>query len=97
MLLDKLYKIESVSQTQGSVILSDEEHPVFKAHFENNPILPGFVHLEIIADLFNLEIQSIKKAKFSGFVKPSQRLEYVKKGNRVSVFCAENEVAQFNL
>jgi len=97
MLLDELYEIKSRSESEGSVVLSDAEHPVFKAHFPNNPILPGFVHLEIITELFDLKIDVIKKAKFSGFVKPLECLQYVKNGNRVRVFCAGNEVAQFNL
>lgn len=97
MLLDGLYSIVDNDNSEAHVRLSDENHPVFQAHFPSNPILPGFVHLEIIAELFNIEITGVKKAKFSSLVLPSQTLLYKKNGKNVLVTCNEKEVASFSI
>lgn len=77
--------------------LADERHSVFQAHFPSNPILPGFVHLEIIEEFFELQLEGIKKAKFSAMVHPSQTLHYIKNGNKIVVTCRDKEVASFNI
>lgn len=97
MLLDGLYTVLSVKEMEASVVLSDENHPVFKAHFPSKPILPGFVHLEIISDVFKIEILGVKKAKFTNLVLPSQTLQYVKNGNKITVICNNKDVASFTI
>ena len=86
-----------VLRTRATVILSDKEHPIFKAHFPSNPILPGFIHFEIVSDLFDIEITTIQKAKFTNLVLPKQILEYKKNGNKFTVLCESKEVATFSL
>ncbi len=53
------------NNTSAIITLSDENHPIFKAHFPSKPILPGFIHFEIVADIFELDITTIKKSKNS--------------------------------
>ncbi|SFV68561.1 hypothetical protein MNB_SM-4-1424 [hydrothermal vent metagenome] len=96
MLLDGLYEVLNRGENEASVKLSDESHPVFKAHFPQNPILPGFVHLDIIEDVFEMEITAIKKAKYSALILPTQTLVYKRDKNRIKVFMQENEVATFS-
>ncbi len=95
--LDDLYSINKLSEMESEVFLSDESHPVFKAHFPNNPILPGFIHLEIISDVFNINIIGVQKAKFNDFVLPSQKLFYLKSANKVTVKCDEKVIASFSI
>jgi len=97
MFLDGLYSVENLSETEATVLLSDETHPVFKAHFPSQPILPGFVHLEIISNIFKMNIQGVKKAKYMGLVLPSQRVKYIKKSNKIRVTCNDKDVASFSL
>jgi len=97
LLLDGLYTIVEKNVNKGSVVLSDASHPIFEAHFPSNPILPGFVHLEIIEELFEIQITGIKKAKYSALVKPAQRLEYIKDNKKIVVTCDNKEVASFNI
>jgi len=97
MLLDGLYKVINVSENEATVELCDEKHAVFKAHFPSNPILPGFVHLDIIEDAFELQLSGVKKAKFSALVHPRAILTYKKVNTNVKVFLEEVEVAQFAL
>jgi len=97
MLLDGLYRVLNANEREARVLLSDENHPIFQAHFPSRPILPGFVHLEIISDIFNLEINGVKKAKFTNLVLPSQTLQYIKNGNKIVVTCNNKDVASFNI
>ena len=96
-MLEGLYSVLNADETSAEVLLSDENHPVFKAHFPTKPILPGFVHLEIVSDVFNLKITEVKKAKFNNLVLPSQTLQYIKNGNKITVTCDAKDVASFNI
>jgi len=96
-MFESLYEVISKSENEAVIKLSDKKHPIFKAHFPRHPILPGFVHFEIVADVFSLEIQSIKKAKFMRLVTPKQTLTYKKNDNKFSVLCEDKEVASFSL
>lgn len=96
-MFDGLYEVISKSENEAVVKLSDKKHPIFKAHFPRHPILPGFVHFEIVGDVFNIEVASIKKAKFMALITPKQILKYEKNANKFRVFCEEKEVASFTL
>lgn len=97
MFIDDLYSINKLSETEIEVFLGDAEHPIFKAHFPNNPILPAFIHLEIITDIFNVHLIAIKKAKFNAFIVPLQKLLYIKNANKIMIKCDEQVVASFTI
>ncbi len=97
MIYNSLYEIKSKNDESATVLLSDKKHPVFKAHFPSKPVLPGFIHFEIIADIFDIDIVTIKKAKFMKMVLPNQILIYERTGNKFKVFCESQEVASFSL
>ncbi len=97
MLIDKLYTIEYKDDKKAIVRLSDENHPLFKAHFPTSPIMPGFINFEIVSDAFDLDITTIKKAKFLQKALPNQILTYEKDGNKFKVFCQNKEIANFSL
>lgn len=96
-MFEGLYEVISKNENEAIVKLSDKKHPIFKAHFPMHPILPGFVHFEIVSDVFGVEILSIKKAKFMALVTPKQTLKYEKNANKFKVFCENKEVASFTL
>ncbi len=56
--------------------LSDSKHPVFLAHFPSNPILPGFLLMDILSYIFNLRIIKIKKAKFILGIYPNETITF---------------------
>lgn len=97
MLIDNLYTIDFKDEKKAIIKLADENHPIFKAHFPNNPILPGFINLDIVSDVFGLKITNIKKAKFLKIVKPNETLVYQRDDNRFKVFCKNEEIASFSL
>lgn len=59
-----LYSIVSRDISSVVIVLADENHPVFKAHFEGNPLLPAFLHVDIAAEIFGFEVCGIVKSKF---------------------------------
>ena len=97
MLTDGLYDVQYKDEERAIVKLSDENHPLFKAHFPTMPILPGYVNFEIVADVFNIKITTIKKAKFLKKVTPNQTLTYKKNSNKFKVYCENEEIASFIL
>lgn len=97
MFCDGLYTVLSKDDDRVIVKLCDKKHPIFQAHFPQKSILPGFVHFEIVADLFNVEITTIKKAKFLKMILPKQTLLYERDNNKFKVFCKDEEVVSFSL
>ena len=97
MLLDNLYNINSKNDNLAIVTLSDETHPVFQAHFPEQPILPGFVHFDIIEDAFEMEITTIKRAKYLKTAHPNQSLKYERDNNKFKVSCNGEDIAIFTL
>ncbi|RLA70129.1 MAG: 3-hydroxyacyl-ACP dehydratase [Epsilonproteobacteria bacterium] len=86
----ELYHIISQSDEKVEIELSDASHPVFKAHFENNPLLPGFLQLDIIAEILNKEIEKIVNTKFMKPILPEMRITFklseTKRGERIQIF-----------
>ncbi|MBU3014486.1 hypothetical protein KO488_06920 [Poseidonibacter lekithochrous] len=74
--INNLYKILNKDNFNCSIKLSSKDHPVFKAHFPDNEILPGFLQIDIIAQIFNHRIISIKKAKFISLILPQDVIDY---------------------
>ncbi len=97
MLYDSLYKVLNKKFTTATIVLSDANHPIFMAHFPSNPILPGFMHFEIVSDVFGIDIISIKKAKFNKIILPNEILKYERIENKFKVFSQDIEVASFIL
>lgn len=89
ILTDGLYRVLSHSDGRVEIELADASHPVFKAHFEGNPILPGFLQLDIIAEILGREITGISSAKFTKMILPKMRIIYevgaAKKGYRIVI------------
>jgi len=99
MFLNGLYSIEKKEANEITIKLSSKEHPVFQAHFPEKPILPGFIHLEIIEKLFNLDVSIVKKAKFITFVAPLESLKYKINDNKTDILCMRDDktIAQFKI
>jgi len=88
--IDNLFSVKSSGQDVYSVVLADCNHPVFLAHFESNPILPGFLHIDMLASIYNIEILEVRKAKYFEIIRPLETL-LIKK------LCVKNEVVTFEI
>lgn len=60
----QLYTIQLKDISSVVIVLADENHPIFKAHFEGNPLLPAFLHVDIAAEIFGFEVVGISRSKF---------------------------------
>ncbi len=97
MLSKNLYTIDLVTEDKATITLCDETHPIFKAHFPSYPILPGFMNFDIVEELFNIKITTIKKAKFLKTVTPNKTLTYERNKKSFKVICENEVVASFSL
>jgi 3-hydroxyacyl-[acyl-carrier-protein] dehydratase len=88
-LSDGLYRIIKKGEEAVEIELSGASHPVFRAHFEGMPLLPGFLQIDIIAEILDKEIDEITSAKFVSKVLPEESLLYTiaptKSGVRIKV------------
>lgn len=95
-LTESLYEVKKQSEEEVVIILSDASHQIFKAHFEGMPLLPGFLQIDMVAEILNKEIEAITSAKFVQKVLPSEQLTYkiapTKRGVQVKVHNAKDEL-----
>ncbi len=75
-MLTNLYIITQKKENFFTCKLHDEKHPIFQAHFPNNPLLPGFTLIDMCEKEFNHKIKKIKKISFLQKILPSQSLEF---------------------
>ncbi len=95
--INNFFTVLKKRDSEGTISLCDKEHPIFKAHFPGQPILPGFIHLEIIAELFGEKIKKVKKAKFVKHVEPNSIITYKKIKHKVIATVNNEKVASFIL
>ena len=69
-----IFALEKREGEELTIRIGTAEHPVFLAHFEGNPILPGFMQLDIVAALAERKITGIVMAKFMRPVLPGDLL-----------------------
>ncbi len=73
-MVEGLYNILKENTNEVSIKLTSDDHPVFQAHFPNNPILPGFALIDIISQILNDRIIRIHKSKFISHILPNDIL-----------------------
>jgi len=95
-LTESLYEVITQSEEEVVITLSDASHKIFKAHFEGMPLLPGFLQIDIVAEILNKEIEAITSAKFVQKVLPGDTLMYriapTKSGVRVKLSNDKDEL-----
>jgi 3-hydroxyacyl-[acyl-carrier-protein] dehydratase len=72
------YKIHAKNDSEYilEVTFSDSFHPIFQAHFPNNHLLPGYLHIQVVADILQKDVLEIKKAKFVNQILPNDTIEF---------------------
>lgn len=71
-----IFTVISRDESSAEVRFCDASHPVFKAHFEGNPILPGFMQIDIVAAIFKKRVTAISMAKFMKPIRPGESVTY---------------------
>ena len=75
-LTQNLYSLKSLDKDRWEVELTDETHPVFKAHFEGNPLLPAFLQIDILSEILSKRLIEIERAKFKLPILPNDIVIY---------------------
>jgi 3-hydroxyacyl-[acyl-carrier-protein] dehydratase len=80
-LLNDFYTIETVGKPSPSVVIAsiqlNQDHPIFKGHFEQMPVVPGVCQTQIIKELLqqdvnkNLTLFKGDNIKFTGMIIPT--------------------------
>ena len=83
--MHNLYDILTNNPFEKTIQLANASHEVFQAHFPTNPILPGFLQITLIEELFNIDIITIKKAKFLQVIAPNAILVIQKENNKILI------------
>lgn len=89
--MKKLYNIlnSRISEAliEYEIQLTDEKHPIFQAHFPNNHLLPGFLHIDIANELLDKKLLKISKAKFLQPILPLDKILFIieKKEDRYKI------------
>lgn len=58
------------------VLFADKSHEIFKAHFPDNSLLPGFLQIDIISEILSIDVVEVKKAKFLQAILPEDKVTY---------------------
>jgi 3-hydroxyacyl-[acyl-carrier-protein] dehydratase len=74
--INKIYNIEDKSADKITIRLTDENDPIFQAHFPNNPLLPGFCHIEILSEILFDEIKKVSLLKLRKKTLPKEVISY---------------------
>jgi len=74
--INNLYTVISKCEDSVVIKLADENHPVFKAHFPENPLLPGFCHIEILSEILSDEIEKVSLLKLRQKTMPKEEIAY---------------------
>jgi len=92
-LLNKLYTVVEKSHEKIVLQLSDERHPIFQAHFPKHPILPGFILIDMMAEILNDNVIYIRQSKFIGELLPNDTLscEVLSKGKNRNIKVFKNQ------
>jgi 3-hydroxyacyl-[acyl-carrier-protein] dehydratase len=93
-MLNNLFTLIKKEDDSFSIKLADATHPIFKAHFPSNPLLPGFILIEIFSQVLECEINEIKKAKFTNPALPNDELDFFIKDKKVIIRKNNQKVAE---
>ena len=102
LLNKKLYTHKKLSEESWEVTMADETHPVFKAHFEGNPLLPAFLQIDIMSEILDKKLLSIDRSKFKLPILPNDVLIYkiikvVDNSYKIEIFKNEVSTTEFKV
>lgn len=93
ILTNELYTFTQDGENRLNVVLASPSHPVFKAHFEDYPLLPAFLQVDIAAEILDVEVKGIAKSKFMEplFPEDSLVLEYEQRPQSLRIRWRKND------
>ncbi len=99
-MVEDLYTILKQEASEVTIKLTSDDHPIFQAHFPNNPILPGFALIDIMGEIFNDSIIYIAKSKFISHIVPNDilicRISTNNKKRNIKIFKDQEKMSEIS-
>ena len=99
-MIEDLYRILKQNVSEISIKLASDDHPIFQAHFPQNPILPGFALIDIMANIFDDHIICIHKSKFIAHLLPNDilvcKVNTDDKKRNIKIFKKQEKVSEIS-
>lgn len=97
-----LYGVKKIDENAWEVTFTDASHPVFKAHFEDYPLVPAFLQIDIMGEILEKELTKIERCKFKLPILPNDVVTYkiVKQTDnkyRVKIFKEDAEASELRI
>lgn len=94
--IKSLFSIVKQTSEKVTILLSDENHPIFQAHFPNNHLLPGFCHIDILALILKDSIKKINLLKLKRKTLPNDTISYEivtnDKKRKIKIFNSQDQL-----
>lgn len=83
MLVNDFYNIQSLAQTEDSIVAElhlQKDHAIFGGHFPGNPVVPGVCLLTMVKEVLQeslgntLTLSEAKSIKFLGVINPKEQV-----------------------
>jgi 3-hydroxyacyl-[acyl-carrier-protein] dehydratase len=96
------YGVKELEKDAWEVTFTDETHPVFKAHFEDYPLVPAFLQIDIAGELLSKELSKIERCKFKLPILPNDIVVYkivkqVENNYKIKIFKQDEEVSELRV
>lgn len=96
------YSHKKLDEQSWEVSFTDASHPVFKAHFEGNPLVPAFLQIDIFGEMVAKELTKIERCKFKLPILPNDTVIYrivkvVESKYRIKIYKDEKEVSELRV
>ena len=96
------YSSKKLDEQSWEVTFSDATHPVFKAHFEGNPLVPAFLQIDIFGEIVAKELRKIERCKFKLPILPNDSVIYkivkvVENRYKIKIYKDEQEVSELRV
>ena len=101
-LTKNFYALKKLDESTWEVTFVDGSHPVFKAHFENYPLVPAFLQIDIIGEILGRELTKIDRCKFKLPILPNDIVVYkiikqVENQYKIKIFKKDEEVSELRV
>ena len=96
------YGVKKLNDESWEVSFTDENHPVFKAHFEDYPLVPAFLQIDIIGEILGKVLSKIDRCKFKLPILPNDIVVYkiikqIDNRYKIKIFKKDEEVSELRV
>ncbi len=101
-LTKNFYGAKELDRESWEVTFTDASHPVFKAHFEDYPLVPAFLQIDIAGEILNKELSKIERCKFKLPILPNDIVVYkivkqIENKYKIKIFKQDKEVSELRV